>query len=127
MTPAERAAKIISHQAANHLSWNKMHDFIATQIEEAQREAIKAKCCHCDCHELIEVGDGCFTCIDQRTSKYAEGFRAARDKAKRDLEVSKALLSRLEAAERYCECIGRPSMNCVEYDLWEAWRKAAGK
>jgi hypothetical protein len=41
MTPAERAEKIMNYQAANELSWDKMIDFIAVQIGEAEREAIE--------------------------------------------------------------------------------------
>lgn len=38
MTPEERAEKIIGRQAAEHLSWNQMSDFIAAQIREAVEE-----------------------------------------------------------------------------------------
>lgn len=41
------------------------------------KEASKVKCCHCDCHELIEVGDGCFTCIDQRSKARNEALEEA--------------------------------------------------
>jgi hypothetical protein len=80
LTNTERARKIAEH--LDKMQWTPYAlGLLTAQLDEVERETRKEKCCPCDCHELIEVGDGCFTCIDQRTNARAEGFRAAQDKA----------------------------------------------
>lgn len=87
MTNTERAEKIrqtIIDYLGPHLAFQEgiqVIDVITAQLDQAVREAHNEKCCHCDCHELIVVGDGCFTCIDQRSNARREGFAAAREKA----------------------------------------------
>lgn len=68
MTNQERSEKIVSYQAANHLSWDKMQDLITSQLDEAQREA-----------RLFERTDGGMT-INWKDG-FDKGFAAAREKA----------------------------------------------
>ncbi len=75
LTPTERAEKILE------LCWQRTEErkpqsalkIIAVQISEAEREAGK------------HPHKGCLPCSKQHEVSYAEGFRAAREKAKEAL------------------------------------------
>lgn len=63
MTNNKRAEKIVSYQAANHLSWDKMQDLITSQLDEA-------------CEETFDTVSS-----ENYENGYVKGFAAAREKA----------------------------------------------
>lgn len=71
---AERIATIIGVPKAE---FARCVAEIESLLSEAMDQADKKNCCHCDCHDLIVVGDGCFTCMDQRAQARSAAYRDA--------------------------------------------------
>lgn len=69
MTNRERAEKIVSYQAANHLSWDKMQDLITSQLDEA-------------CEETFDTVSS-----ESYENGYVKGFAAAREKAAKEVTM----------------------------------------